>query len=198
MATPTTPKVLVLGHSFVRRMAHDLKANFDPRASETFNLRGNIPVHLHGIGGRTVKKLIQFDLDVVSALAPDVVILEIGTNDLSLTRPEVVGSEIEEFVRLLRQTFKVKVIGVCEVIPRGAKFPHASNFNRAVPILNEYLRVVLDELDNVFCWRHKGFAAPACDPYLPDGVHVNSGGQYWLYRSYRGAITRALAMLGHS
>ena len=101
MATPPPPTVLALGHSFVRRMAHDLKANFDPRASETFNLEGNIPVHLHGIGGRTVRKLIQFDLDIISALTPDVVILEIGTNDLSMNRQEVAGSDNEEFVRLL-------------------------------------------------------------------------------------------------
>ena len=38
METKPSPKVLVLGHSFARRLAHDLKNDFDPRASETLNL----------------------------------------------------------------------------------------------------------------------------------------------------------------
>ena len=33
------------------------------------------------------------------------------------------------------------------------------------------------------------------DFYLADGVHLNSVGQYQLYRSYRGAILRAIRML---
>ena len=44
------------------------------------------------MGGRTVKKLCLYDLGVVSALTPDVIILEIGT---IANRPEVVGSEIQ-------------------------------------------------------------------------------------------------------
>ena len=39
------------------------------------------------------------------------------------------------------------------------------------------------------------FDNPSVHPYLPDGVHVNSFGQYCLYRSYRGAILKALRML---
>ena len=195
MESTLSPKVLVLGHSFVRRLAHDLKNDFDPRASETFNLQGQVHVRLHGTGGRTVQKLIKYDLGVLTEFAPDIVILEIGTNDLTVSAPEVVGSAIDDFVRFLRCSFAVKIIGVCEVLPRGTKSPHRSYFNKAVPILNNYLRVVLGEQESVFCWRHVGFCEPSCDPYLPDGVHVNSVGQYWLYRSYRGAIIKALTML---
>jgi hypothetical protein len=54
-------------------------------------------------------------LGVVARLSPDIVILEIGTNDLSLLPPEVVGSEIEDLVSLLQQTYHVKVVCVCLV-----------------------------------------------------------------------------------
>ena len=124
-------------------------------------------------------------------MSPEIVILEIGTNDLSHLRPEVVGSEIEELVHLLLQSFSIKVIGVCEVLPRV----NASVFNGAASILNQYLFDVLQPIPNVFCWRHKGFKNPSVHPYLLDGVHVNSFGQYCLYRSYRGAILKALRML---
>ena len=88
------PTVLILGHSFIRRLMDDLKSNFDPRATEDFHLSGDAMIHLHGVGGRTVLKLRQHDLGCVSSLRPDI-ILEIGTNDLVDLRPEVVGSEIE-------------------------------------------------------------------------------------------------------
>ena len=38
-------------------------------------------VRLHGVGGQTVQMLQANDLHVVRGLAPDIVILEIGTND---------------------------------------------------------------------------------------------------------------------
>ena len=189
------PKILVLGHSFVRRLREDLEVAFDERASRDFHLQGTARVRLYGVGGRTVSKLRQHDLSVVSSFAPDIVILEIGTNDLAVDRPEVVGSEIEELVRFLREDMSIRVVGVCEVIPRGVCSPRAENFNESVSVLNQYLRVVLPTLSNVFCWRHIGFHCPSLSPYLADGVHVNSFGQYQLYRSYRGAMLKALGML---
>ena len=185
------PTVLLFGHSFIRRLRDDLRTQFDPRADEAFKLSKDAIVHLHGVGGRTVRKLIQYDLGVFSSLSPHAVILEIGTNDLSDLRPEVVGSEIEELVRLLLDSYAVRVIGVCEVIPRV----RAPIFNDAALILNQYLRGVLDPIPNVFCWQHRGFSEPSRDLYLSDGVHVNSPGQHLSYRSYRGAILQALHML---
>jgi len=66
-----------------------------------------VSVHLHVLGGRTVAKLRSSDLHVVERIAPDVLILEIGTNDLVDTSPEDVGSEIENLVRLLLENYKV-------------------------------------------------------------------------------------------
>ena len=64
-------------------------------------------------------KLRSYDLHVVERIAPDVLILEIGTNDLVDISPEVVGSEIENLVRLLLRHYKVRIVCVCHVIPRG-------------------------------------------------------------------------------
>ena len=81
------PRVLILGHSFVKRLQRDMLSNFDARVDANFKLQGSALVHLHGIGGRTVAKLRSFDLHVITSISPDVVILEIGTNDLSLESP---------------------------------------------------------------------------------------------------------------
>jgi hypothetical protein len=63
------PKVLVFGHSFVKRLHRDLRSNFDVRAALSFNIQ-RASVQLHGIGGRTVDKLIAFDLDKVRSFRP--------------------------------------------------------------------------------------------------------------------------------
>ena len=69
------------------------------------------------IGGRTVKTLRRYDFGAVSAINPDVSILEIGTNDLVANCPELVVSEIDDVVQLLQQSYSKRVIRVCEVIP---------------------------------------------------------------------------------
>ena len=189
------PKVLILGHSFVRRLRSDLHSSFDPRALSDFGLSGSASVHLFGVGGRTAPKLRSFDLHVIETLAPDVLILEVGSNDLSCARPEVVGSDIDDLVRFILSNSSVKVLGVCHVIPRGASFLDADQFVRMAAVLNNYVSVVLETLPSVFCWTHRDFTSPLKDLYLPDGVHLNPTGQYLLYRSYRGAILHALRSL---
>ena len=53
---------------------------------------------------------------------PDIVILEIGTNDLSGHNPEVVGSKLDDLVHVLRDQDKVRVVAACQVINRN--LPH--------------------------------------------------------------------------
>ena len=104
------PKVMILGHSFVRRLSSDW----------SIILTSLRPVHVFGVGGSTVKKIKQFDVANVSHFAPVVVILEIGTNDLCNKPPETVGSQIDELLELLLNHFSVKVVGVCLVIKRSS------------------------------------------------------------------------------
>lgn len=189
------PKVLILGHSFVKRLSRDINNGFDPRMDLAFGLEGSAAVRLFGVGGRTVDKLRRFDLDIIRSFAPDIVILELGTNDISASAPEIVGSAIDDLVHLLQDSFSVRVIGWCCVIPRGISYPDAALFHHRAEVLNNYLRVVFDPDHRVFCWRHSLFNHPAKDFYLADGVHLNFAGQYHLYRSYRGAIMRALSLL---
>jgi len=146
-----TPSVLILGHSFVKRLKRDLRSHFEPRADANFKLGGTVSVHLHGVGGRTVAKLRSFDLHVVERISPDILILEIGSNHLVDTSPEVVGSEIESLVCLLVEDYKVCIVCVCHVIPRGYSYDEAATFAARVEVLQQYLEVVLSPIPNVFC-----------------------------------------------
>ena len=58
-----------------------------PRARLDLNLSRSALVNYHSGGGRTVDKLKKFDFSVVGRLKSEIVILELGSNDLS-PRPD--------------------------------------------------------------------------------------------------------------
>ena len=111
MATSNSTKVLILGHSFVRHLANDLRRECVDRAIATFDVSG-LDVRMYGVGGQTVKKLRDNDLHQVATYKPDILVLEIGANDLIELAPEVVGSAMEDLVCLLHKTYWVKIVAV--------------------------------------------------------------------------------------
>ena len=46
----------------------------------------------------------EYDLDVVKEIAPNVIILELGSNDLVKLPPQTVGSDLENLVQDLHNT----------------------------------------------------------------------------------------------
>ena len=122
------PKVLVLGHSFVKRLKNELDKNLDHWDSRTVGLVGTAEVHLQRTGGRTVGKLQSYNLHVVRQL-----------------------------VVTLKSIYSVAVVCVCHVIPRGESTIHPLYFWERAKVLQQYLEFVLDSLDCVFCWCHKAF-----------------------------------------
>jgi len=54
--------------------------------------------------------------------------------------------------------------------------------------------VVLVYLPVVFCWCHPEFNNPHKGFYLAEGVHLNPSCQYLLYRSYQGAVLKAVSL----
>ena len=110
-------KALIIGDSFVKRLFRDISANVDARMNLQFGFDGTVSVQWHGVGGRCAASLRSHDLGIIGSNAPEIVIMEIGTNDLSHLQPEVVGSVIDDLVNLLFSNFHVRVIGWCYVIP---------------------------------------------------------------------------------
>ena len=182
----TVTRVLILGHSFIRRLREHIGRNTDLDAN--LHILDNIELKWHGVGGRTVLKTVQFDLSVVELFKPDVVILQLGTNDLSHLSPVHVGSAIEDLTRTLHDSLNVKCVRVCQTIYRTG----APIFNKNVILLNRYLKVVLEPLPYAFFWAHKGFWRAKTNFMARDGVHLNRLGQYKFYRSLRGAVLRCL------
>lgn len=151
-------------------------------------------VNFHGVGGRTVAKVRKFDLSIIRRLSPDIIVLELVSNDLTKLPGQTVGSELETLVRYLHDEFNVKSIAVCQVIRRHS--PECTGYNFKVTKLHLYLTAVLEPKPYCFYWRHRGFWNSRENIYLPDGVHLNDLGNLKLFRSIRGAVIKALGLVG--
>lgn len=186
------PRVLILGDSFIRRLRDFIVRNV-PEYDLCLNLKERVNMQWHGVGGRTIAKIRQFDLNEVIRFRPDVVFLQVGTNDLTQRgmTPITVGSAIEDFVRLLHDEHGVRFVCVGQTIKRSP----VGNFNFNVEILAQYLKVVLEPLPFAVYWTHRGFWRPASSCLSYDGVHINREGQHKLYKSIRGAVMQGLMYL---
>ena len=112
------PRALVLGHSFVRRLKEFAAHNHsDGTYDLNLGLSNVCSVIFHGIGGRTVDKMIRNDLDKIRSAAPNIVVLELGSNDLcdKDSDPETIALSIVALVELLITELSLRFIAVCEV-----------------------------------------------------------------------------------
>ena len=160
------------------------------------SLSGIADIYFHGVGGRTIATFRKFDFHVVRQLVADVVILELGSNDLVEFSPQTVGSELESLVRKLYEIDSVQFVVVGQVLRRHT--PNSVEYNCKVGKLHQYLKVVLEPLPFCYYWRHRGFWKSKSKLYLPDGVHLNNLGNYKFMRSIRGAVLQALKLVGAS
>ena len=108
------PRVLILGHSFVRRLSSFL--SHSNTYSDNLGLQDVAEIALFGVGRRMITKVEKLNLGFVCEWKPDIVILELGTNDLTKFSADSVGSSLEELVQLLYENCSVKVNGVCQII----------------------------------------------------------------------------------
>ena len=78
------------------------------------NIADSLTVQWHGVGGRTIAKVRQFDLgeSTLIRFRPDIVFLQIGTHDLAQwgMLPLTMGSAKEVFVRLLHGKYGVRLL----------------------------------------------------------------------------------------
>ena len=130
---------------------------------------------------------------------PRVVILEIGTNDLSSQSPEVVIGAVLDFVDYLRSVESSTTMGACKVIPRRQRGTGLTleDFNNKAATFNKMLEALFDDHQFVFVWEHLKLQSLSRRVPLSDGGHLNAHGQYCLYRSYRGAIFKGISLLSN-
>ena len=133
MASPSgatnTFRVLILGHSFVRRLETIIKLKSgDGTFALNFDLAQRSFVSVLGMEGRTVDK-IRHDLQTTCNYAPDVVVLELGSNDLCEedNHEQTVALAMEALVEMLYDVVNVQFVTVCAVTARAK--PPLAHYN---------------------------------------------------------------------
>ena len=180
------PWVLILRHSFIHHLRDFIVKNA-PDYHLNLHLTDSVTVQWHGVGGRTIAKLCQCDLGKVIRFCPDIVFLQIGTNDLAQHGmfPLTVASAMEVFLCVLHDEYGVRLLCVGQTIRSHL----VGNFNDNVWLLSQYLKTVLDLLPFAIYWLNRGFwsASSFWSAYLSyDGVHLKREGQHKLFKSIRG------------
>ena len=197
------PSVLVLGHSFVRRMRDYLYyfQNMDLGLAQI----GHITYH--GVGGHTVFDLWD-EISFIDAMNPDILLLEIGSNDLSfnLTQPAVLVDELLKFVWLIKQRCSISQVAIFQVFYRSQAYkPRRKQrdfmeYNQAVYMFNDilYERLCCPSFQAMGVHYHKlkGIWNPF-EVYLrSDGVHLNQNGMKKHAHHYKQAIILSASKIG--
>lgn len=169
--------VIVLGHSFVRRLQNCVQQQWrEPRI-------GDFRVHFVSKGGA--------DVSAIRRLAEEehfrhvfAVHVEIGSNDLASTSVDVeeVASAIMRLGRwLLRQGVRKVVIG--EILSRtknARPMPVTVDvYNVRVRSVNALLQKACLNDESISFRSHRRLRDKICD----DGVHLTKAGQYSLWRN---------------
>ena len=80
------PRVLVLGDSFIRRLRHFL-SRFPNALALILRYLTVRFLKWHGVSDRTVSRALELDLSVIESFHPDIVIMQLGSNDLRDSDP---------------------------------------------------------------------------------------------------------------
>ena len=203
MAAPSK-RIMVFGHSFVKRLWEFIRANSE---DFSFHMRlyneGPPLIQYTGLPGAITTSLRQH-VDAIVDFEPNIVILVIGTNDIydySLT-PQAAANRIMDFVDSLLQEYGVEQVILLQTLHRHQPTVHTRfpvdvvSYNQRVDEMNLYLDQNLSNRTNghAYLWRLKGFWSPDCaiKNFARDGCHLTDAGNRRLYSNIRAAVVAAL------
>ena len=194
--------ILIYGHSFVRRLNTFLihkRGNYH-NMGLTYEIGDT---HWYGLGGLTIEKALNYHLNIIHVLQPQVIFIELGSNDLCHTQ-ETPWSCYLRMVNLVNFLINIGIpeIYIGQVVPRqGVGIPlSVRNYNDKVMQFNQLLNHTYGLGGNngsARYWRHRGLWCSSCGTISRDGIHLNKRGQERLYRSIRGATLMGLRILGY-
>jgi lysophospholipase L1-like esterase len=120
----------------------------------------------------------------LSRLSPDLVIFDIGTNDLDTQAPAVtkLAEQLFSFGRKLVAVRGVSHVAFLEVLPRAPGRFQSRNpaFNQLAQQFNAKLRQLIyrqhAQQTQLHCWQHRGLQLNT-QQYIADGVHLTNPGK---------------------
>lgn len=191
MADSDEKIVVLIGHSYVRRLNYSTSSNLGLHHDQ-------VTVRYCCCGGASVRFSSSFHTLIRSSLmyCPTVVFIHIGENDIGSMSPVSLAERIisEVTYLLFRRSVPFVVVGQLLVWP-SQRYPDD------VLAAHRLLKAAIEDLpsDRVLYWRHRGFWGGSnrhllfCD----DNVHLSARGILSYSRSLRYAVRQAIARMGH-
>ena len=213
----TRVTVLYYGHSFVQHLRDYVKTReelknwgFAPRQAD---------IHYYSQSGATIERLLQPQhLWHIEYMKPDIVIIEVATNDLSREgndyHPDTLSIKAQQLVLEIRDR-GVKRIVLNQVLPRGEMGMDRSikkSKGRCVPIsreerleavkqfrervvrYNEACHPLINSMDLCMFWHHHNLWAHISEE-VEDGTHLNAMGHSKLIKSLKGALIVSMKLI---
>ncbi|XP_062595669.1 uncharacterized protein LOC134257029 [Saccostrea cucullata] len=203
-----TIKVLILGHSFIRRLENFVTDNSDHRVTPNLNLNSEeVQIFYSGYGGASLAQIRAQGTYYVRDLRPDVVLLQAVSNDLCRRNTSVndIYRELVDFVIYLRYEENVKKVVVLQTLhrippTRRIRF-HVDTawFNTRVDELNRRVSNYLKNVDSATFFRLSGFWCPNNQRavFLADGVLLNYQGNKKYYNNVRAVIVSMIKSINN-
>ena len=180
------PKILLAGHSFIRRLAEYLP----PRQFAA----GSCEVVWKYQGGCTIGGRYPYIASIDQVLSRhgdiDYAILQLGNNDIPCFHGQQALTQLVHwYVQHVRELcFKHDIRAVlCSEVPRGY---NGSLENTS--LFNSTLESRVSTESHITYWRHKGLHKANDTVLLPDRVHLNGKGQAKVFHSLQKAMTRQI------
>ena len=114
-----SPRVRIVGHSFVTRLQQFIRRN--PGLSANMNLRPDqCSITFSGNPGGTIPRLRRDQLPAIRGSSPDIVVLQIGSNDLCdmSISPQTVLDSILDLVASIHNSANVHRVVVMQLLHR--------------------------------------------------------------------------------
>lgn len=204
---------LIIGHSFIARYRRHLisidiqtdQGSFKDFSS-SFGLSPNSPVFLQGRGGiglRDNSTGIEYIRNKVELLQPDVLLVEIGSNDLvDGVTPIHLATLVRNLCNELLQYSTVKFIVLFQVVNRRRTRQLAyPEFHQARLSYNSLIQRFARENDRIYTFRHDRSILVSLKPnqISGDNIHVTTRDGFRLYHlSVRRALVTAQTRLRDS
>ncbi|CAC5358514.1 unnamed protein product [Mytilus coruscus] len=194
-------RVLVLGHSFIKRLYKDILNRWKPNLVQHLNLRhAGVQVRFLGFPGGNIDRLLEDEQNRLRQemirFPPDIVVLQIGGNDLDSKKIDmsVYMEKVSRFIGILQTTYLVKKVVVCEIFPR--LFLRAKTcpivYHHGKYLIDQYFYLSLADQPSVSFWHHKSRLTAQEKLFMSDGVHLNVEGTRRFFKSLRGAVMSVL------
>lgn len=188
-------RIFIVGSSHETRLQKYIERGHD------FRLQ-NHSISIEGISGGMVSSVYQYLIDI-KLFQPDVIFLQIGSNDISNR-----SVKVENVLLAVEMLHEILLLQGVQYIMFGLLFHRQRVVPRRGLTLKEYnervdnfnigiYAITLKFVPYVIQWIHRGLQFPNCQILDDDGVHLSYGEGYSRFlSSLRGALLFAATFIG--